>query len=79
MKLYTIEMYYGESPLEAALKNGSSDIVHYLIMEKGCIPIGSYDWRYPDVLMLACEHGQLDLVEKLIEDHHWDITGSSCK
>ena len=30
MKLYTIEMYYGESPLEAALKNGSSDIVHYL-------------------------------------------------
>ena len=58
--------------------NRHSDIVHYLIVEKGCVPSEDYD-PYPDVLMLACEHGQLDLVEKLIEDHRWDITGSYCK
>ena len=62
--------------LETAQKKGHHDIVHYLIVEKGCIPSKLYG---PDVLMQACEHGQLDLVEKLIEYHHWDITGSYCK
>ena len=45
-------------------------------MEKGCVPSKHYDGMRPDVLMQACERGQLDLVEKLIEDHHWGITGS---
>ena len=74
-----IETYNGETPLGKAINKGHSDIVHYLIMEKGCVPSKHYEGRYPDVLMLACERGQLDLVEKLIEDHHWDITGSYCK
>ena len=73
-----IETYYGKTLLETAVENGHSDIVHYLIMEKGCVPT-CHEGRSPDVLMLACEHGQLDLVEKLIEDHHWDITRSYCK
>ena len=74
--LVTIEPYYGKTLLETATENESGDIVHYLIMVKGCIPSKHY-WRWgPDVLTLACEHGQLDLVEKLIEDHHWDVTAS---
>ena len=48
-------------------------------MEKGCVPSKHYGGMRPDVLILACEHGQLDLVEKLTDDHHWDITGSYCK
>ena len=78
VKLYTIETYYGKTLLETAVEKRHSDIVHYLIVEKGCIP-KHYKRTSPGVLMLACEHGQLDLVEKLIEDHHWDITGSYCK
>ena len=72
-------MYDGETPLGKAIKKGHSDIVRYLVMEKGCIPSKHYEGWCPDLLMLACEHGQLDLVEKLIEDHHWDITGRYCK
>ena len=67
-----------ETLLETALEKGHRDITHYLIMEKECVPT-CYEGRRQDVLMLACEHGQLDLVEKLIEDHHWDITGRYCK
>ena len=48
--------------------------MHYLIVEKGCIPSKHYD-NSRDVLMQACERGQLDLVEKLIEDHHWILLG----
>ena len=77
-ELCTIETYYGETLLKTALENRHNDIVHYLIMEKGCVPSKHYE-GCPDVLILACEHGQLDLVEKLIEDHHWDITGSYCE
>ena len=79
VNLCTIETYDGTTLLDTALVNRHSDIVHYLIVEKGCIPSKQYEGRYPDVLILACERGQLDLLEKLTDDHHWDITGRYCK
>ena len=64
----------GRSPLDAALDEGSKDngdVGLYLMKHHGCVD----EQDKATLLCKACQRGNLDVVEELVEQHNVDPSG----